>query len=175
MNESRTAGARRTRPPRSWPVDGRLTLARVLAWTIVTLALAMPLPGLAAEAGAAPRLQEVVVTVARLAPLEAAFVDVLHWEVLFRGALRESEAAGWNLPARTRGRQLLLGSRGSDYGRIRLVELDGPGAAPMRPGSRWWDTGGAFSINLFVSDAQAVLAGLRARGWTTSLPLQTYE
>ncbi len=123
----------------------------------------------------APRLQEVVVLVSRLAPLEVAFAEVLRWQVLFRGDLRAGETAGWNLPIGTRGRQLLMGSPGSDYGRIRFVELRTAHAGPMRPAPRWWDTGGAYSTNVFVRDAQAVLDGLRARGWTTSLPMQSYE
>lgn len=137
--------------------------------------LAMSLPCLAADPPAPPRLQEVVVTVARLGDVEAAFTEVLRWRVLFRGELRAEEAAGWGLRTGHRGRQLLMGSASADYGHIRFVELAGPNAGPMRPGTRWWDSGGAFAINVFVSDAAAVLDGLRARGWTTSLPLQSYE
>lgn len=133
---------------------------------------ALPAPG------AAPRLEEVVVTVADLRPLEAAFTQVLKWQVVFRGNLRPAEVAGWGLAPGTRGRQLLLGSPSAAHGRIRFVALDaglGGRAEPMRPAPRWWDTGGAFAVNLFVDDAEAAMRGLRARGWSTALPMQAYE
>ncbi len=158
----------------------RRTLLACLCNFLVALPGPMALPLAAAEQVESPRLDEVVVLVSDLAPLEAAFIDVLHWTVVFRGDLRYGEATGWGLPPGVRSRQLLLGSPGSGYGRIRFVQLGAAraargSAAPMRPAPQWWDTGGAFAINLFVSDAQATLDGLRARGWTTQLPMQSYE
>ncbi len=161
------------RPGRS--VAGRSVAGPRLGVLAVGWLLAFALPRVTIAQEAAPRLQEVVVTVAELEPLQAAFTEVLRWKVIFRGDLRRGEATGWGLPPDSRGRQLLMGSAGADYGHIRFIELAAPHAGPMRPAPRWWDRGGAFAINLFVSDAAAVLEGLRARSWTTSLPLQSYE
>jgi hypothetical protein len=85
------------------------------------LGVALPRATIAQEA--APRLHEVVVTVASLAPLQEVFTEVLRWNVIFRGDVRNGEAAGWGLPPGSRGRQLLIGSAGANYGHIRFIEL----------------------------------------------------
>lgn len=164
----------RPRPARAIAALAIVLLAGAAGAPAATSAAPQGAPG-ASQAAPGARLEEVIVTVSDLARLEAVFREVLRWEVVFRGALRDDEAAGWGLPAGVRGQQVLMGSPSAGHGRIRLVELRLPRAGPMRPAPHWWDTGGAFAINLFASDAEALLDGLRARGWSTALPMQSYE
>lgn len=169
---------RRNLPRHASPGSCRGRFQRVALLAAAVVAIGGALPDARAGFTEAPRLEEVVVTVADLRPVEATFTSVLRWQVVFRGGLRPDEIAGWGLPPGTRGRQLLMGSTSAAHGRIRFVALE-PGrdgrAEPMRPAPRWWDTGGAFAVNLFVDDANTVMRGLRARGWSTSLPMQAYE
>ena len=58
-----------------------------------------------------------------------------------------------------------MGNDKSDYGLVRLVELQGVEQELIRPGARWWDSGGILNINVLVNDIEVIIAGLRALGW----------
>ena len=111
------------------------------------------------------RIQEFVVVVSDLDRMLPAFTDVLKWQIKHEGRVDRSVLYSWNLPVDTEGREVLVGNAASDYGLVRLVELSDVEQELIRPGARWWDTGGVLNINVLVKDSVAVTAGLRALGW----------
>jgi hypothetical protein len=143
--------------PRNHPAVGTIVrwIAGAAAWLASSGAIAAPDDPKAC-------LAEVVVQTTQLDRVSAALADVLRWRAVVRSASGHR-------------REVLLGSASSDCGRVRLVELAGTGAEPMRPGAHWWDRGGAYALNVFVRDAAATTAEFRARGWVTALPMDAYE
>jgi hypothetical protein len=129
-------------------------------------AIATVPPPMAIDNG--PRLQEFVIGVRSLERSLPAFTQALRWRVIERGRVDATVARAWNLPVDTAMEQALVGSPASPYGHVRLVQIDVPGREPIRPGARWWDTGGMFNLNVLVRDLDATIAGLRALGWTAT-------
>ncbi len=123
---------------------------------------------------AGPQLQEFVIGVRSLERSLPAFTDVLGWRVFERGRADASVARAWNLPVNTRIEQALVGNPASQYGFVRLVEIDAPNRVVIRPGARWWDTGGMFNLNVLVRDLGRTVEGLRALGWTATSEPATY-
>ena len=113
-----------------------------------------------------PQIQEFVIGVRSLERSLGAFTDVLRWRVLERGRADASVARAWGLPVDTPIQQALVGNAASRYGFVRLVEIGVAQRLPVRPGARWWDTGGMFNLNVLVRDLDATVDGLRMLGWT---------
>ncbi len=111
------------------------------------------------------RIQEFVISVSDLTRTLPAFTEVLQWQVLQRGRADMTVARIWGLPVETEIEQVLVGNAASDRGFVRLVEIKGLDKQLIRPGARWWDTGGLMNLNVLVKDLDATVAGLRARGW----------
>ncbi|MEQ8733779.1 MAG: hypothetical protein RIC29_02575 [Rhodospirillaceae bacterium] len=120
------------------------------------------------------RLQEFVVSVSDIDLILPAFTDVFKWSVKHDGQIDPTVIRLWGLPFGTTGREVLVGNAASQFGYVRLVDLDVPVQVLMRPGGRWWDTGGLFNLNLLVKDLDATEAGLRAIGWTAPGVQSTY-
>jgi hypothetical protein len=77
--------------------------------------------------------QEAVVSVNDLDQSARFFLAIGGYEVRWRGQLRESELAVFDLSGSARGEAMLLGPAGSDSGLIRLVRFDNAGRRePMR-------------------------------------------
>ncbi len=143
----------------------------VFAALLVTLSLGrMGLHAVAEDAitidvGDESRIQEFVVIVSDLDQVLPAFRDVLKWKVKLEGPIDRTVLNAWGLSTKLEGREVLLGNDASDYGFVRLVELSDVDQQLIRPGARWWDTGGTLNINVLVKDLQATVDGLRALGW----------
>ena len=121
------------------------------------------------------RIQEFVVVVSNLQLTLPAFTDVLKWEVKHEGTADPSIARLWNLAPHTSIREVLVGNNASEYGFVRLMEIEGVEQQLIRPGAGWWDTGGTRNINVLVRDAFEVEAGLRRLGWTARSQPSRYE
>lgn len=119
-------------------------------------------------------IQEFVVIVSDMDLTLPAFTDVLKWKVKHEGPVDRSVLFSWGLPVDTEGHEVLVGNGNSDYGFVRLVELEGVDQDLMRPGARWWDIGGVLNINVLVKDHQAVIEGLRAMGWYARAAPEAY-
>lgn len=121
------------------------------------------------------RLQEFVISVSNIDAILPAFTDVLEWDVRHQGAVAPTVIRLWGLDFGTTGREVLVGPRTSQFGYIRLVEIDAPNKKQMRPGARWWDTGGLFNFNVLVKDLDKTEAGLHRLGWTSRGLKSTYK
>lgn len=121
------------------------------------------------------RLQEFVVVTHNMDRLRAAFTDVLQWTVKYEGDADKTVALSWGLPTDTAIREVLIGNSASEYGFVRLVEIQGVDQGIIRPGARWWDTGGMLNINVLVKDSATMIDGLRHLGWTTRALPEAYE
>lgn len=121
------------------------------------------------------RLQEFVISVSDIDTLLPAFTDVLEWEVKHEDVIDPTVIRLWGLDFGTTGREVLIGNPESQFGYVRLVEIDSPDKELMRPGARWWDTGGLFNFNILVKDLDKTAAGLRGLGWTSRSLKSTYE
>lgn len=117
------------------------------------------------DVGEDSRIQEFVVVVSNLDLTLPAFTDVLQWDIKYEGVSDATVAISWGLPANTEIREVLVGNGQSDYGFVRLVEIDGVDQELIRPGARWWDVGGILNINVLVKDSAQIIDGLRALGW----------
>ena len=129
------------------------------------------------EVNVAPgsQIQEFVISVSDLERTLPAFTEVLRWEVLHRGPADPTVARSWGLDVDTVIEEVLIGNGASDRGFVRLVQIQGVEQELIRPGARWWDTGGMMNFNVLVKDLDATVAGLRAHGWHgISLP-STYQ
>lgn len=120
-------------------------------------------------------IQEFVISVSSLERTLPAFTEVMKWAVLDRGRADASVARLWGLDTDTPVEQALVGNAVSPYGFIRLVEIKTGPKELIRPGGRWWDTGGMFNFNVFVRDLEATQAALRAHGWSANSLVSTYE
>lgn len=114
------------------------------------------------------QIQEFVVISSSLDRALGGYRDVLKWQVKSHGPVAAAERALWDLGENVTGEQVLLGNAASRYGYVRLVELDGVEQEIIRPGGRWWDTGGMFNLNVLVKDLDATVAGLRSAGWSAN-------
>jgi hypothetical protein len=68
--------------------------------------------------------------------------------VVHRGTVEEGALTLLGLPIGTQAREVLIGHPCSTRGMVRLLEIPGNRAAPMREGAQAWDTGGIFDINM---------------------------
>lgn len=121
------------------------------------------------------RIQEFVVSVSDLEATRLAFTDVFKWSVKQEGPIDPTVIRMWGLPFGTEGREVLVGNDQSQYGYVRLVEIDAPDQHLMRPGARWWDSGGMLNLNILVKDLDATEAGLRELGWMARSLKSTYQ
>jgi len=122
-------------------------------------------PGIVIEPTAGPRIQEFVISVSDLDRTLSAFTEVLNWTVLYRGSPDMTVARVWGLEVETEIDEVLVGNAASDRGFVRLVKIKGVDQRIIRPGGRWWDTGGLFNLHVLVENLEATVAGLRERGW----------
>lgn len=127
------------------------------------------------ELGEASRIQEFVVITSNIDHLLPAFTDVLKWKVKSDRVADKTVALSWGLPPETPIREVLVGNDASIYGFVRLVEIDGVGQELIRPGARWWDTGGMLNINVLVKNSEATIRGLRSLGWYARALPEPYE
>lgn len=121
------------------------------------------------------RIQEFVVVTRNIDLMLPTFTDILKWTVIYEGDADKTVALSWELATDTPIREVLVGNDASEYGFVRLVEIQGVEQAIIRPGARWWDTGGMMNINVLVKDSSVVIAGLRRLGWTTRALPESYE
>ncbi len=124
---------------------------------------------------AGSRIQEFVISVSDLDAMRTAFTEVFKWEVKREGPIDPTVIRFWGLPFGTAGQELLVGNAASDFGYVRLVEIDADDKELMRPGARWWDTGGLYNLNILVKDLDATQAALRDLGWTARGFKSTYD
>lgn len=116
--------------------------------------------------------QEVVISVTDLDRTAEFFREIGGYETRFRGRVEPSELQAFGLEPGATGESLVLGARGASYGFIRLIRFDNAGRrAPMRPGSRTWDTGCYFSLMVRVKGMEAIYDDAIRLGWWTETPI----
>ncbi|MFA1541876.1 VOC family protein [Actinomadura monticuli] len=106
----------------------------------------------------------VVLPVADTGPLRELYVDLMGFEVVEDGPVRDADVRArlWDLPLPP-AESVLLGKPGSRGGWIRLVGVPGlpapdPAGVPDRPG--------AYALDFYLRDPAAAEEALEGRGWT---------
>jgi|GEM_PF-2311038 len=120
-------------------------------------------------------IQEFVISVSDMKRTLPTFTEVMKWKILDQGKADASVARLWGLDTETPVEQVLVGNAESKYGFIRLVEIKTDKKELIRPGGRWWDTGGIFNFNVFFRDLEASQTALRQYGWSANSLVATYE
>ena len=116
--------------------------------------------------------QEVVVSVSNIDRTARFFAEIGQYEAKWRGALHASLIAAWGLPKAASGEALLIGPHDYETGLVRLVRFDNAGErAPMRPGSRTWDTGCYFSMMVRMKNMPEIYRRAIDLGWWTETPV----
>ncbi len=126
------------------------------------------------EPGDESQIQEFVVIVSDMDLTLPAFTDVLKWKVKHEGLADKTVAQSRGLPVDTPIHEVLVGYAQSNYGFVRLVEIEGIEQEQIRPDARWWDVGGLLNINVLVKSSENVIDGLRALGWYTRAMPEPY-
>lgn len=121
------------------------------------------------------RIQEFVISVSDLDATLSAFTEVFKWTIKHQGEVDPTSIRLWGLDFGTTGREVLVGNADSQFGFVRLVEIDAEDKELMRPGARWWDTGGLFNLNILVKDLDWTAAELRKREWWARSLKSTYD
>ena len=152
---------------------GRPGQARVAALcACALLCFSAPAGGDSAEPVTRQPWQEVVVSVSNLDRTARFFLEIGLYQAQWRGPLHDSLIEAWGLPAEASGEALLLGPAGYESGLVRLVRFDGAGErAPMRPGSRTWDTGCYFSMMVRMKNMPEIYRRAVDLGWWTETPV----
>jgi hypothetical protein len=120
-------------------------------------------------------IQEFVISVSDMKRTLPTFTDVMKWKIFDQGKADASVARLWGLDTETPVDQVLVGNAESKYGFIRLVEIKIDKKEIIRPGGRWWDTGGIFNFNVFFRDLDSTAVDLRKYGWNANNLPATYE
>ena len=111
------------------------------------------------------QIQEYIVGVERMGRTKRVYTDALKWKVKYEGAVDPSVAWMWGLAPKTKGTESLVGNGASQYGFVRLVQLEGVERKITRPNASWFDTGGLFNLNVLVKDFGAMSTALRNMGF----------
>jgi hypothetical protein len=120
-------------------------------------------------------IQEFVISVSDLKRTLPTFTEVMKWKIYDQGKADASVARLWGLDTETPIDQVLVGNAESKYGFIRLAEIKADKKELIRPGGRWWDTGGLFNFNVFFRDLEGAQQALRKYGWSANNLVSTYE
>lgn len=140
--------------------------------TVATGATALPLViGLTEGV----QIQEFVLITSSIDRTLPAYRQALKWKVWSEGAPDPALHGIWGLDPGVSAREVLVGNAQSTYGFVRLVELEGVAQQLIRPGGRWWDTGGMFNMNVLVKDLDATEALLRRLGWYANNLPESYQ
>lgn len=110
---------------------------------------------------------EAGIAVRDLAAWTALLREIAGWEVVTDGDLDANWKRLWGVPASEGVRERLLGRPGEEKGRVRLFAFDGRERPELRGGTRTWDPGGHFDLDVRVADmgeARAVVARAGFRG-----------
>ncbi|GMU68670.1 MAG: hypothetical protein AMXMBFR37_10020 [Steroidobacteraceae bacterium] len=132
----------------------------------------MTKPTAAPESGG---FQELVIVSSGLARSRAAFVEVGGYVQVCEGPTDPAIGSLWNLPKSAAASEVVLRNPASARGHVRIVEIDGVPARPIRSNGASWDTGGIFDLYMFVGDVDAVYESLRQRGWQAYNDVQQYS
>jgi len=119
--------------------------------------------------------QELVVITSDVARTCAAFVEVGGYQAICTGAADAGIGALWGLPKAVGARETVLRNPAATRGYVRVVELHGVAARPIRSNGASWDTGGIFDIYMFVDNVDAAWESLRAMGWQAYNDVQQYS
>lgn len=104
------------------------------------------------------------------------FTEIGGYEAVASGDLDPSEIAAHGLPQGASGEALVLRAPGSVGGLVRLVRFDNAGAkAPMRPGSRAWDTGCFWSLMVRARNLDEIYSDAIRLGWWTQTSVTDLE
>jgi len=143
----------------------RSVLSRVVALAMLAASpalLSKVPPGVPIDDGFA----EVVVAVIDLEKRVSQFTAATGWRELSRGRVYPAVLASWGLPRTVSAREALLGEPGTERGRVRLVELQGAGAARrIRSSALPWESGGWAGVNVRVANIAEAFDGLQREGW----------
>ncbi len=110
--------------------------------------------------------QEAVVCVRDLARWSEALQRLFGWQVECRGEVDPRLLRAWGLPAQASGEDVVFVQPGEAMRRVRLVGLDGVPQVQIRSSAAHWDTGGVFSLLLYVRDVDATFRDAQALGWS---------
>jgi hypothetical protein len=145
------------------------------ALLLATGAAAQDKPDFPIDLSQGNHIQEFVISVSDLKRTLPTFTEVLKWKVFDQGKADASVARLWGLDTETPVEQVLVGNAESKYGFIRLVEIKTDKKELIRPGGRWWDTGGIFNFNVFFRDIDAAEVALKQHGWFANSLMATYQ
>ena len=151
----------------------RIAFMTALLWS--SAVFAEDKPAFPIDLSQGNHIQEFVISVSDMKRTLPTFIDVMKWKIFDQGKADASVARLWGLDTETPIDQVLVGNPESKYGFIRLAEIKTDKKELIRPGGRWWDTGGIFNINLFFRDLDTAEVGLRAHGWFANNIASTYE
>jgi hypothetical protein len=140
-----------------------------------TASTAQDKPAFPIDVSKGNHIQEFVISVSDMKRTLPTFTEVMKWKIFEQGKADASVARLWGLDTDTPVDQVLVGNAESTYGFIRLVEIKTDKKELIRPGGRWWDTGGIFNFNVFFRDLDAAEAALRKQGWNANNLPATYE
>jgi catechol 2,3-dioxygenase-like lactoylglutathione lyase family enzyme len=109
---------------------------------------------------------ESVVCVRDLARWSEALQRLFGWQVESRGEVDPRLLRAWGLPAQASGEDVVFVQPDEAMRRVRLVSLDGVPQVQIRSSAAHWDSGGVFSLLLYVRDVDATFRDAQALGWS---------
>jgi len=116
--------------------------------------------------------QEVVISVTDLDRTAEFFKKIGGFREIYRGESSESSIKHYGLSIEASAEELLLAAEDSEAGFVRLIRFDNSGyKAPMRPGSRAWDTGCYFSLMVRMKGLRKIYDEAIEMGWWTETPV----
>ena len=116
--------------------------------------------------------QEAVISVTDLDRTAQFFKNIGDYQELYRGKSSASTIDHFGLSQDASAEELLLASKNSTLGFIRLIRFDNAGyKEPMRPGARAWDTGCYFSLMVRMKGLREIYDEAIEMGWWTETPV----
>lgn len=150
---------------------------------VAPIALAMTLllgqaPAVTSLSCAAPTeavVEEYVVVVSDIERTSLAIRQGFTWELAYSGEVSRDTMRFWGVEDSVHATEHLVGNRESQYGHVRLIQFKGVAQQRIRPGARWWDSGGVFNLNVLVRDLATTKATLEKFGWNARGPVSEYS
>ncbi len=110
--------------------------------------------------------REVVISVRDLGAWSRALNTLFGWEELTRGKTDARLLKSWALPGTATAEERILTAPSDPTRQIRLVSFKGVPQAEARAKASPWDTGGFFSLLVYVRDANATYKDALKLGWS---------
>jgi catechol 2,3-dioxygenase-like lactoylglutathione lyase family enzyme len=119
--------------------------------------------------------REVVVSVRDLGAWSRALNQLFGWEELTRGKTDPRLLKSWALPGTATAEERILTAPSDPERQIRLVSFKGVTQTETRTNAAPWDTGGFFSLLVYVRDVDATYKDALKLGWSAYNPPSDME